>query len=408
MRVGVRPDDVAAAAVALQDAAAEVEDIVGSLPVGRTMAIAAAAGLEAVVGGADALTWSRAVSHVEHEVLRAAAIGRAEQAELATMGRRLHRLAAVYAAVEDGVGAALRGLDRFVHAHPALVEGGAHVGHRVALDPLLGLGSRLGWLEERTDAVVVLDRRAPAEVPPPIGLGDLVADDVDVAAEDGLVRVTEVVDRDGRSVWVVAISGTQSWSPAPGENPFDVTADVHAVRSQSSAAAIGVHLALLEAQRSTGRDTSAEPILLTGHSLGGILAVGLAADPAFRHGRRVTGVVTAGSPTGRLSLPRTIGSVALEHRGDPVPRLDGVPGRRGGAWTTVVLDPPPADTDGLGSRAHSGELYVRSAREVEALGRSDPAVESWEQVVAPFTEGEGRRAIAHEYVLTRQWQNPRS
>lgn len=162
---------------------------------------------------------------------------------------------------------------------------------------------------------------------------------------------------------------------------------------------------MLAAQRSTGRETSAEPILLSGHSLGGMLAAGLAADPAFRHGRNVTGVVTAGSPIGRMPVPASVGVVALEHRGDFVPRLDGVAGRTDDTWHTLTTDPDVQETGGRASRSHAGELYEGSARAFDMVAREGEL--EWEEVIAPFVEP-GATAVAHDIVLTREWQNPRS
>lgn len=409
MRTLVSPESLAGVARVLASSAEAVDDAVAGVHGPATMAAAATTGLRLTVEDpAVAGPCATLVRAVERHVLAALASGAVEEANLRAMAVALRRVAGWYAAAEDGVADALKALDTAVHAHPDTLERVAGLGHRFALDGLLAGGERLGWLHERRDRVVAVRGHAPVTVPPPTGLGDLVAGDVAVERTDGLVRVTEVVGADGASVWVVAISGTQSWTPAPGDNPFDVTADVHAVRAEATAAAIGVHLALLDAQRATGRDTSAEPVLLSGHSLGGILAAGLAADPSFRHGRTVTAVVTAGSPTGRLAVPASVGTVAIEHRSDPVPRLDGVPGRTDRSWSTLVVDVPEGVTQGRGSAAHAGGLYARSAREIEAQARTDGVVESWEEVVAPFTEGPGRRAVARDYVLTREWQNPRS
>ena len=137
---------------------------------------------------------------------------------------------------------------------------------------------------------------------------------------------------------------------------------------------------MLAAQRSTGRDTGAEPILLSGHSLGGMLAAGLAADPAFRHGRNVTGVVTAGSPIGRMPVPASAGVVALEHRGDFVPASTGWRDAPT-TWHTLTTDPDVQETGGRASRSHAGELYEGSARAFDMVAREGEL--EWEEVIAP-------------------------
>ena len=84
----------------------------------------------------------------------------------------------------------------------------------------------------------------------------------------------------GRS-WVVAVPGTQVWAPRPGENPLDVTSDARSLAGRSSAA----EAAVLAAMRSAGV-RSGEPVCLVGHSLGGMVAAGLAADPRSAAGTR--------------------------------------------------------------------------------------------------------------------------
>ena len=65
-----------------------------------------------------------------------------------------------------------------------------------------------------------------------------------------------------------------------------------------------------------------EPILLTGHSQGGMVAAAVAA-----HGSPydVTNVVTFGSPTAQVAdLPADVHVLSLEHDGDLVPQLAGL------------------------------------------------------------------------------------
>src|SRR5436190_30255 len=74
----------------------------------------------------------------------------------------------------------------------------------------------------------------------------------------------------------------------------------------------GVRSALAAAGAGAG-----EPVLLVGHSLGGMVAAELARDPQLT----VAGVVTAGSPVG--ATPEGIPVLSLENRGDVVPLLSG-------------------------------------------------------------------------------------
>ena len=103
---------------------------------------------------------------------------------------------------------------------------------------------------------------------------------------------------------MVVVPGTQEWSPRAGANPFDLTTDVRAVTGDATLAAAGVAAALdLAAAGRVGRSTAADPVVLVGHSQGGILAAALASDAGFTARHRVTHVVTSGSPVGLFPVP---------------------------------------------------------------------------------------------------------
>lgn len=410
MRTLVAPEDLGRAADALTAGVDDLEDSLRGADPTASVALALRTGLEIATtrGPSDlrvGITAGHLVARIERRVLTAVADARLEVIRLGALAAGLRQAARAYAAAEEAVGAAVLRLDLAVHDHPEVLQWLADHGHRHLLGPILRVGEPIGVLTEHGDRVVAVDAAEPRATAAPTGLGDLIADTVSTASVDGRVRVTEVVGADGASTWIVAISGTQSWSPVPGENPFDLTADVRAIREEATAAGMGVHLALLHAQQRSGRDTRDEPVMLVGHSLGGLLATALAADPAFRRGRSVTAVVTAGAPTGRINLPPSIGVIAIEHAADPVPRLDGTPARQGGSWHTFVRDVDPAVSGGRGTATHAGQLHVDSARAIES---GSPADEDWRSTIAPFVAPAGGHAIARDYVVTRQWQNPRS
>ena len=75
--------------------------------------------------------------------------------------------------------------------------------------------------------------------------------------------------------------------------------------------------ALEKAQAQAGRAGLAEPVLLAGHSQGGIAAAALAADPGFRRRHPVGAVVTSGAPIARMALPPQVSVLALEHAPGP-------------------------------------------------------------------------------------------
>lgn len=419
MRIRIQPDEVAAAAQQFTAAAADLEEALAILGPGEVAWVAARASrpmgsdgcIPSTVWTCRDSTWgarARVAARVQERVADVVVRGALEQRRLEALGAQLRVIARLWAEVEEGVGAALRRLDERAYRHPDVVERWADRSNRWVLGPLIRVGGVGGVFNERDSDVLALRCNGTRAGEPPASLADLIATDAEVTDSDGGVRVTEVVRADGTSAWIVAISGTQEWSPLPGDNPFDLTTDVQSVANRATLAAVGVHLALLQAQRSTGRDTSAEPVLVTGHSLGGILAATVAADPSFRHGRNIVGVVAAASPIAKVSVPKSVSVVAIEHRGDVVPLLDGQPNPTRPGWHTTITDPGPERTEGLASKAHAGDLYRESAAAMDSAAAAASQPPEWKEVIAPFVTGPDRSAVVHEFTLTREWQNPRT
>jgi len=250
-------------------------------------------------------------------------------------------------------------------------------------------GRVMPWLRE-PDGVTV--RQGPrAAVVPPGGLADLVGGIVDLdpaaGAPPGTVRVTALRAADGRRSWVVQIPGTQSWSPVPRADPFDLTGNVHAMAGRSTAGGRTVTAALTLAGARPG-----EPVLLAGHSQGGMVAAQLAADPAFRSRFTVTHVVTAGSPIAAAPIPASVAVLSLEHDHDLVPRLDGEPNPDRAGWVTVsaAAEPPGGAPDAVSS--HEAARYADTAAAVDAS--SDEGLRRWRAGLAPFVAGDGVTATA--------------
>ncbi|PKW26424.1 hypothetical protein [Phycicoccus duodecadis] len=297
---------------------------------------------------------------------------------LDALATRLSVAARAYAQVEDAVAATMAG-----------VRAGAD------------LGARGGYLGEGGAAVSVRPVPAAAGVAPLAGPADLVA--LGDGLHGGRVRVVEVDDGAGGSAWVVAVPGTQEWSPRAGVNPFDLTSDVGAVTGDATLAAAGVTAALEVAWAAAGgrarhRD---DPVLLVGHSQGGILAAALAADPGFRVGHRVTHLVTTGSPVGAFAVPASVRVLSVEHADDPVPTLDLSPNPARASWLTLRVGAgPPVD---VGRHALAG--YVTTVRAAEGAPRGTVSgLGAWEASAGTFLHRPVRSV--HEVVVERGWQNP--
>lgn len=195
---------------------------------------------------------------------------------------------------------------------------------------------------------------------------------------ESTVRVIEQMRPDGGSAWVVQIPGTASWSPRAGEVPNDLTADLQLMARDQAALTDGVVAALAAAQRAAGRSDLGDPVMLTGHSLGGLAAASIASDPAARAQFRITHVVTLGAPVGYLPVPDDVEMLSLEHTGDIVPGLDLATNPDRETWTTVHRH------TSLGE--HGAITYRETARLAAAAIEegSEPSLTRWAATAAPF------------------------
>jgi len=212
-------------------------------------------------------------------------------------------------------------------------------------------------------------------VAPPRGVGDLLDDLGAVAARSddadgsGTVAVDTLVGADGGRRHVVHLPGTDDMRTPPWGQDGDVRdlgTNLRLMAREPTAYGAGV----LEAMRQAGVRPG-EPVLLTGHSQGGMQAVALAADDSPYDVRQV---VTAGSPTAQVpTLDDDVSVLALENRGDVVPLLDGAPNPDTPHRVTVTFDAPVADGDvaDLGERHRLGH-YREAGDAVD--GSADPSL----------------------------------
>ena len=286
-----------------------------------------------------------------------------------------------------------------------------HLDYERAVSALADAAAVWGLLDDAGRARVTEEPAPRPGARAPRDLADLAADQGNVGDGEGYaghVRVVEVPQQHG-SVWLVEISGTQAWDPRAGESPFDLTTDVRSMAQEATVLAEGVRQALDQAQSaatagsSTGPDPSrtagSEPVLLVGHSLGGITAAGLASSTAFTEAHRVTHVVTMGAPVARMPVPPTTEVLSLEHRRDPVPRLDGQPNPDRATWVTATSDSPRAGVDTAGA-THDLRGYVETAARVD--GADDPSLVTWRATSAAFFAGDSHGPpVIRDYAISR-------
>ncbi|CAN5645614.1 hypothetical protein BH11ACT8_BH11ACT8_36140 [soil metagenome] len=199
----------------------------------------------------------------------------------------------------------------------------------------------------------------------------------------GDVRITRIDNGTGPPSYVVAIPGTERWGPDAGPVGRDLSANLNLVAGTPTAAAESVQRAMDAAGIPAG-----SPVLLVGHSQGGIIAGQLASDPAFVQRYGVTDVLTYGAPIDHLDLAPGVQALQVQHRFDVVPRLDlggvDVAGVNPDHPVPVVtLDSPGSFWDVVTSHSHSE--YRDSVR--EALGTDTEAgriLRDYQATLSPF------------------------
>lgn len=155
--------------------------------------------------------------------------------------------------------------------------------------------------------------------------------------------------------WVVEIPGTSEWSPFAGGNPSDLTSNAQLMQRRGELL-VGIQEAMQRAGVRPG-----EPVMLAGHSQGGIAAAALASDRLARADFKITHVLTAGSPVARMPIPSDVRVLSIEHREDPVPRLDSAENPDRSNWTTATFG--TGDHDEI-IDAHAGWRYADSAAHI--------------------------------------------
>jgi hypothetical protein len=181
---------------------------------------------------------------------------------------------------------------------------------------------------------------------------------------NGTIEVQTITGPDGEVRHVVYLPGTDEFNA-----PWDQDADVRDMETNldlMSGQPDAYQQGILNALHQAGVRPE-EPVLLVGHSQGGMEA---AAVLTGHHGFHVTDVVTAGSPTAQVSgFPAGSHVLSLEQQGDIVPELDGSPNPDSIEQTTVTFDADPPE--GVVAH-HDYDTYEQGAGLVD--GSTDPSV----------------------------------
>ena len=260
----------------------------------------------------------------------------------------------------------------------------------VAVDPLLGvpLPVLAGLAPDGPGRVSVSTLRPVWAATAPRSLGAAVGQLADLEnANAAVIAVQRIAGGAEPDRYVVYLPGMRTMGESA--DPLDLPGAAIALVTGSSAYARCVRLALDAAQVPVGA-----PVMLVGHSQGGIVAMDLAADPEF-NGRRVavTHVVAAGSPISAKRSPATTRVLSAENSYDLVPHLDALesgPGETGSRLTFSFAD----DLHDLAAN-HDPALYAQHLRVVD--DSPNPLVRSFVSTAAPYFSGPARTTIFQLY-----------
>lgn len=212
-------------------------------------------------------------------------------------------------------------------------------------------------------------------------------------AAAGQIAIVTVTADNGSRTYVIHVPGTETWDPSRGNNPIDLTTNVE-LMAQHEAQMTGLVAAAIRTHVPAGA-----PVLLVGHSQGGITAASVAADPALRTAFEIRGVVTVGSPIARFPLDPATSVLSIEHTQDVVPLLDGAANPDQPGWVTVRRDLTQAGgvigcTAQTLEGSHDLTAYQATALAVDAS--DDPALVAWREANAVFFTG---TAQARQYAI---------
>ncbi|GAA3678557.1 hypothetical protein GCM10022267_76660 [Lentzea roselyniae] len=228
-------------------------------------------------------------------------------------------------------------------------------------------------------------------------------------SDESNIDVRVIKDANGNVTgYVVDIPGTKDWnSPWDPKSANDTGVNIDAMAGNNTVLQMGIERALREA----GAQGSGVPVMLVGHSQGGIVAAQSTND-LISGGYNVTHVITAGSPVGRIDIPDNVQMLSLENKNDIVPRLDASDNPNTANRTTVTFENQTGTVGGnhgIGGYRHDednpdkprvDQNYVAVAKQLDE--GSDPSVRRFMDSTGAFTRGSGLESQLLRYRVARE------
>lgn len=201
------------------------------------------------------------------------------------------------------------------------------------------------------------------------------------------IQVQRTIDpKTGRGSWVVMVPGTRGG--LGGAQPMDWISNFELAGGKDSDSSRAVEGALRLAMKKEGVATNAEPVMIVGHSQGGLVAAHLANKHASGKDFNITHIATDGSPIGHTKIPGKTRVLSIEQKGDTVPNLDGYATGDGARnRIRVEIDNPNAKFNSQGKaglvEAHDATRYAYDYERWRERS-SDPFVNEYEKSAAGF------------------------
>jgi alpha-beta hydrolase superfamily lysophospholipase len=212
------------------------------------------------------------------------------------------------------------------------------------------------------------------------------------------VAVSKFVSASGQVSWLVTIPGTADPWLGNGPNAANMDTNLRAIAGDTNAIGIATLAALDNAGAVKG-----QPVVLAGHSQGGIVSAQLAADPDFNEVFTVAGILTLGSPVSQSKPRQDQQWLSVEHVQDAIPALAPA-NARGANHTTVVrdlataADPAVRDQRNTMSVYHGTPTYAATGQMIDA--ENDLSLRTWREAVAPVLD-QTATVTTYEYVVER-------
>lgn len=236
---------------------------------------------------------------------------------------------------------------------------------------------------------VVVPRDDPPQLPAPRDTADVFRnvlasyDTAGTGTPPGLVSVQQLTHPDGTRTWVVEVPGTEVWG-FNQHDPLDMTGNLRLMAGLPD----DMTDAVVESMQRAGIRPD-EPVMLAGHSQGGMVAMSVAA--AVGSAFTIAAVATAGSPDIPHQPPPGVAVRNYRHDEDLVPQTDGSPDRSNADVTVLREDLPGAPGP---AAAHELNGYIETA----SLPVPD---DSYSAAVSSVLGPPGTTAVTVQFEATR-------